>query len=424
MDGELSCGQEGSMTGTQQRALIVAGIFSLAFCFGGSVFAQPNTSKTIRDRIDKIQKDIDKTKAEIEKAEKDLRTMKTRKATVQDDLSLSEKKIKTVQNNLLLLQNEERTLKAEEEAARLRMDDASRVLSARSEEYKNRLRSMYRRQKVSALEVFFSAGSMSSLLRGFTMLRSLAAADMNVLNDIRYRNSIIETEMETVKTALNAKVAMERTKEQEKNNLAAAKRKRELLLADINTSLRAQEEKIQNWNREYEQSKMIMDQLLQEQIKNNEKVAVPQSLRGYTFAGRKGKLPWPVNGKVLSGYGRSVDSKTGTVTINRGVEFEARRGEQVSAMGSGQVVKTQSIRGYGNYIMIHHFPNYYTIYAHLSDFLVNEGDIVREGDVIGLAGSTGLIDDRNTQVLIEILNGKTPENPLSWLKPNKNLAGT
>ena len=412
------------MMGTLRLAWLFTGVLGLALCIREPAFAQPNTSKSIRERIDKIQKDIEKTKAEIEKAEKDLRTMKTRKATVQDDLNLSEKKIKAVQNNLLMLQNEEKILKAEEEAARLRMDDAAQVLAARSEEYKARLRSMYCRQKVSALEVFFSAGSMSSLLRGFTMLRSLAAADMNVLNDIRYQNSIIETEMVTVKAALDAKVAMERTKEQEKNNLAAAKRKRELLLAEINTSLQAQEEKIQKWNREYEQSKMIMDQLLQEQIKNNEKVAVPQSLRGYTFASRKGKLPWPVNGKVLSGYGRRVDSKTGTVTINRGVEFETRRGEQVCAIGSGQVVKTQSIRGYGNYIMIHHFPNYYTIYAHLSDFLVNEGDIVREGDVIGLAGSTGLIDDRNTQILIEVLNGRTPENPLSWMKPNKNLAGT
>ncbi len=408
---------------TLRFAWFFTGALGLALCLNQPIFAQQNSSKNIRERIEKIQKNIEKTKADIEKAEKDLRTMKTRKASVQDDLNLSEKKIKAVQNNLLILQNEEKILKTEEEAARLRMEDATRVLAARSDEYKARLRSMYYRQKISVLEVFFSSGSMSSLLRGFTMLRSLAAADMSVLNDIRYQNGIIESEMGTIKFALDAKVAMERAKEQEKNSLAGARKKREMLLAEINTSLKVQEAKIQKWNREYEQSKAIMDQLLQEQITKNEKVAVPQSLRSYMFASRKGKLPWPVNGKVLSGYGKTVDSKTGTVTINRGVEFVARRGGQVCAIGSGQVVQTKSIRGYGNYIMIHHFPNYYTIYGHLSDFLVNEGDIISEGDVIGLAGSTGLIDDRNPQTLIEVLNGRTPENPLPWLKPNRNLTG-
>jgi murein hydrolase activator len=406
-----------------RSALFYTAYLVFAFFLAQPVFSQQNYPKAVRERIVRIQKDIEKTKAEIEKAEKELQKIKSRKATVQDDLKLSEKKIKAVQNTLVILQKEEKILKDEEDAAQLRKDDASRFLSARSDEYKARLRSMYCRQKVSALEVFFSDGSMSSFLRGFSMLRSLAAADMNVLNDIRYQNGIIKAEMENVQSALGAKVEMERAKEREKISLADAKRKREILLAEINNSLKLQEDKIQRWNSEYEQSKAIMDQLLQEQITKNEKVKVPQNLRGYTFAARKGKLPWPVNGKVLNSFGRSVDPKTGTVTINRGVEFEARRGQQVFASGSGQVVKTQSIRGYGNYIMLHHFPNYYTIYAHLSDFLVNEGDIVLEGDVIGLAGSTGLIDDRKSQILIEVLNGRTPENPLSWLKPNKNLAG-
>ena len=403
---------------------VITGMIVLAFVLSCQIFAQQNLPKTTRDRINKIQRDIERTKAEIEKAEKDLRKIKTRKASVQDDLKLSEKKIKATQNNLLILQNEEKILKAEEEAARLRKDDALRFLASRSEEYKSRIRSMYCRRKISAFDIFFSAGSMSSLLRGFTMLRSLAAADMNILNDIRYQNGIIKSEMENIQAALGAKVAMERAKEKEKNSLANAKRKRELLLAEINSSLKSQEKKILKWNREYEQSKAVMDRLLQEEISKNEKVSVPQSLRNYTFASRKGKLPWPVNGKVLNNFGKTVDPKTGTVTINRGIEFEAKRGDQVCAIGSGQVVKTQSIRGYGNYIMIHHFPNYYTIYAHLSDFLVNEGDIVREGDAVGLAGSTGLIDDRNSQILIEVLHGRTPENPLSWLKQNKKLSGS
>jgi murein DD-endopeptidase MepM/ murein hydrolase activator NlpD len=159
-----------------------------------------------------------------------------------------------------------------------------------------------------------------------------------------------------------------------------------------------------------------MDRLLEEQIIRDRKVD-PGALRDYNFVSRKGKLPWPVNGSIVSGFGRQVDGKTKTVTINRGVEFKTKHGDQVRTIGTGRVVKTQSIRGYGNFVMIHHYPTYYSIYAHLSNILVSEGDIVQEGSVVGLAGSTGLVDDRDSRLLVEVLNGREPENPVRWLRP-------
>ena len=80
------------------------------------------------------------------------------------------------------------------------------------------------------------------------------------------------------------------------------------------------------------------------------------------------------------------------------------------------------LRENGNFVWIYHYPNYYTIYAHLSDILVNNQQMVREGDFIGLAGSTGLIDDKEARLLLEVLNGKNPENPISWLEPAKQRA--
>ena len=285
-----------------------------------------------------------------------------------------------------------------------------------------RLRSMYKRQRISAAHVIFSAGSVSAFQRGYRMLESLAIADLEVLNSIRHQNEIIATEMTTIKTALDAKRALENARRQESEYLAFAQKKRQNLLAEISRDQKAQEEKNQRWEREYRASMALMDRLIQEQIARD-RVVAPETLKNYNFTARRGKLPWPVGGRVVSRFGKTVDPRTRTVTINRGVEFETKTGEQVRTIGSGQVVKTQSIRGYGNFVMIHHFPSHYTIYAHLSDILVSEGDIVQEGSVIGLTGSSGLVDNRSSLLLIEVLNGRIPENPLRWLRPDSRSSG-
>ncbi len=383
----------------------------------GSALAAPpkSGSDAAGKRIEDIRRDIERAKREMEKGRKNILEMKKRKQNVQGEFRREEQKIRTVQQNLARLQNEEMLLLREESSAQNRLESARRVLDIRSEEYRMRLRSMYKRQRISAAHVIFSAGSVSAFLRGYRMLEALAIADLEVLNSIRYQNQIISTEMTSIQTAIDAKRALENARRQESEYLAEAQKKRRELLADLAREQKIQEGKNKRWEREYREASALMDRLIQDQISRNQ-TATPGSLKNYRFAARRGKLPRPVGGRVVSRFGKSVDPCTRTVTINRGVEFETKTGEQVRTIASGQVVKTQSIRGYGNFVMIHHFPSHYSIYAHLSDILVSEGDIVQEGSVIGLAGSSGLVDNRTSRLLVEVLNGRTPEDPLRWLR--------
>ncbi len=408
------------MSGFTRMVLVF--IFAASVIGGGiPVYAQKNTAESINERIERIQRDLERSRRELEKGEKEIIVIKKRKQSVQTEVGLQEKKIRIIEDNITRLEKEESRLKSEEGSATQRLGDARRVLALRSEEYRTRLRSMYKRRGISAARIFFNVGSESALLRGFRMLHELAAADLEVIDTIRSQNRIIETEMNIIHVALNANVALENAKRREQSSLSTVRNKRLELLNEINRDQKNQEERLKRWKNEIREAESLMDKLLQEQIALNRKTA-PVSLKDYDFASRRGKLPRPVSGRVVSGFGRVVDAQTNTVTINRGVEFETRRGEQVHTIGSGQVVKTQSIRGYGNFVMIHHFPNFYTIYAHLSDILVSEGDIVYEGSVIGLAGSTGLIDDSSSRLLIEVLRGRTPENPIPWLRASGTRA--
>jgi murein DD-endopeptidase MepM/ murein hydrolase activator NlpD len=95
--------------------------------------------------------------------------------------------------------------------------------------------------------------------------------------------------------------------------------------------------------------------------------------------------------KRIGHFGMRRHPIYGIWKLHEGTDFTAKKGTQIHATGDGIVeeVKT-SKRGYGNQILINHGFGYKTRYAHLSKFLVKEGQKIKRGDVIGLVGNTGL----------------------------------
>ncbi len=102
----------------------------------------------------------------------------------------------------------------------------------------------------------------------------------------------------------------------------------------------------------------------------------------------------PVNNKELkrmvSGYGWRIDPVYGTRKMHWGLDFTADVGTDVYSTGDGVVEELEvNSWGYGKEIVINHGFGYKTRYAHLSSFVVNKGDTVKRGDLIGFVGSTG-----------------------------------
>lgn len=98
--------------------------------------------------------------------------------------------------------------------------------------------------------------------------------------------------------------------------------------------------------------------------------------------------PVPPEG-ISSGFGARPDPILGTEAFHPGLDLRALYGTQIHATGDGKVVFAGRNGGYGNMVEIDHGNGLRTRYGHLSAILVNEGDVVHEGDVIGRVGSTG-----------------------------------
>ncbi|MBV9828366.1 MAG: M23 family metallopeptidase [Alphaproteobacteria bacterium] len=108
---------------------------------------------------------------------------------------------------------------------------------------------------------------------------------------------------------------------------------------------------------------------------------------------RKSLLRTPIDGaRITSGFGMRFHPILGYSRMHKGVDFGAPIGTAVYAAGDGVVARAGQVSGYGNYIELQHNAQYATAYGHLSAFAngLHQGEHVRQGDVIGYVGMTGM----------------------------------
>jgi septal ring factor EnvC (AmiA/AmiB activator) len=140
----------------------------------------------------------------------------------------------------------------------------------------------------------------------------------------------------------------------------------------------------------------------------------PGEAPGAGFGNLRGRLPWPADGRIVSPFGPQVHPRFGTKTFRSGVDIEAPGGADVAAVYPGQVVYTGWFKGYGNLIILDHGLEYYTLYAHVADILVKEGDEVRQAQRIGTVGDTGSLS--GPRLYFEVRYQGKPQDPEQWLR--------
>jgi len=142
-----------------------------------------------------------------------------------------------------------------------------------------------------------------------------------------------------------------------------------------------------------------------------EKKEIYKTTKQENFEDLKGKLPFPINGKMVSSKRLSVFPNPSS---HKGVFFEAISDRSVKAVYPGRVDFSGRIKGYGDVIVINHGSRYYTISACLFRRKCREGDLVNEGMTIGLVGNN--LSSGGARLYFEIRKGKKALEPLEWLK--------
>lgn len=123
---------------------------------------------------------------------------------------------------------------------------------------------------------------------------------------------------------------------------------------------------------------------------------------------------------VSSGFGIRRDPLLGTPAMHAGIDFRGAVGSPARATATGKVIKAGWNGGYGRMVEIDHGEGFTTRYAHLSKVLVNVGDKVDVGDIVGKVGSSG----RSTgpHLHYEVRKNGEAINPLRLLKAGRKVS--
>ena len=133
-----------------------------------------------------------------------------------------------------------------------------------------------------------------------------------------------------------------------------------------------------------------------------------------SFDRMRGKLPWPVLGRLSTRYQAPRDNSAGGVRWN-GVMIDTTRGSKVRAPFFGRVVYADWLQGLGLLMIIGHSGGYMTLYGHAEVLYKSVGDSVAPGDVIAALSDT---EGASPQLYFEIREGRKTVDPKAWLKTN------
>ena len=158
-----------------------------------------------------------------------------------------------------------------------------------------------------------------------------------------------------------------------------------------------------------ESMELLLNKLVERKAKTLAAQKEAQLMRR-SFERRRGDLPWPAEGKVVSSFGRQTRPDLNITVVNNGIRLHTSPSAPVKAVARGKVVYAADFRSYGQTVIVDHGGDTYSIYGLLGRISVREGDSVNTGDPVGSAP-----DSDDAEVYFEFRSGGRSQNPLVWL---------
>ncbi|MBP9960367.1 murein hydrolase activator EnvC family protein [Pseudomonas sp. AL 58] len=411
-------------------------------------------SPAFADERAQTQQQLDATRQDIAELKKLLGQLQQEKSGVQKDLRSTETDIGKLEKQVEALQKELK--KTEGELERLN-SEKKKLQSARIEQQRLiaiQARSAYQNGREEYLKLLLNQQNPEKFARTLTYYDYLSQARLSQLrsfNETLRQLANVENDIALQQAQL---LAQQGSLDSQRQELEKVREERQQVLAKLDTDVKARDQKLQA--REQEQAdlsrvlKTIEETLArqareaeearqrallaqQEAEKQRQREALaarendapkkPQTTPGPlvssdgaafggAFSAARGKLPWPVNGRLLARFGetRGDDSRAKW----DGVMISASAGSQVHAVHGGRVVFADWLRGAGLLVILDHGNGYLSLYGHNQTLLKDAGDIVKAGEAISTVGNSG---GQNTSALyFAIRQQGRPSDPAQWCR--------
>ncbi|ABU69174.1 MULTISPECIES: murein hydrolase activator EnvC family protein [Vibrio] len=348
------------------------------------------SSAASQQELKGVSSEINRQKKSLTSQEKQLNDLQ--KSLKNQELGISKLEREIKQTKTDLAQADQNINKLEEKIA---LQEAQR--QAQEEELKQLLQTYYVTERAKANGHLLNEGVEEDRISQY--FQHLAKARAKVIDaitqttqELAHNKNQLELEKAQIETLL-------KQQSEKRSSLASTQSQRKGTLNKIQKSIKDDK----RYLAELQRNETRLKAEIAKAAKRN---AVPMD----GIAKQRGKLPWPLKGRVLHNFGTK---QTGQVNW-KGMVLSASYGQQVKAVYPGTVVFAEYLRGYGLVVLLDHGKGDMTLYGYNQALTKKEGDKVTAGEVIALAGDTGGQD--RASLYFEIRRNSEAQNPKSWLK--------
>ena len=344
-----------------------------------------------RARLEQIRKRIEKTN-------KSLKEQQQEELNLLRDLTYINTSLQEVDRRVDQLRGEQRRTEKKIDGVRREIGEGKRDLQLQEHQLQKRLVALYKEGDTGVLKILFSSSTPGELTEQYTYLSRILEHDKELVADFHTALDAQQERLdrlEQLQKEQNRQVA--RLKAEREDARAARK-----LQAQLLSKVRADKSRLHAELAKLKENEKRLKDLL-----NN---LQPQGGDGGVFSALKGRLPWPIKGSLLVGFGTQRSPEFGTLYESHGVEIAAEAGAKVHAVAAGKVVFANWFKGYGNLLILAHDGGYHTLYAKADRLLKKIGDRVEPGEPLAVAGLPG-----EDGIYFEIRQSGAPVNPLTWL---------
>ncbi|WP_277373125.1 murein hydrolase activator EnvC [Pseudomonas sp. AA-38] len=386
------------------------------------------------------------TQRQLEAARQDVTELKKMLEKLQQEKSGVQQQLKKTETEMGDLQKQVNELKRELDSSETeiqRLDQEKKKLqSARSEQQRLiaiQARAAYQSGRQEYLKLLLNQQNPEKFSRTLTYYDYLSHArleQLSAFNETLRQLANVEQEISNHQAQLQAQKA---ELDQRHAQLAEARKERQQALAKLNSEFSSRDKRLKA--RQQEQAELgrvlkTIEETLARQAREAEEArkrelaareARPSSsgkpaasgplvssgaIYGGPFASARGKLPWPVDGRLVARYGtpRGDDARTKW----DGVLIGAQAGSQVRAVHGGRVVFADWLRGAGLLVILDHGNGYLSLYGHNQSLLKRAGDLVKAGEAISTVGTSG--GQATPALYFAIRQNGRPSDPAQWCR--------
>ncbi|USE37028.1 murein hydrolase activator EnvC [Endozoicomonas sp. SCSIO W0465] len=343
--------------------------------------------------------EIKAIESDIQHAKELLESLNAAQTSAREQVQKNERAIQQLNSDISTLE----TRLKEGQGEIKKLQSRQQVLTAKSEQQKvqvvQSLQSLYKSLGDNRIKLLLNQEDPETVSRQLVYLDYFQKAQLQSIQE--YEKTLVELQsVEKTRQTLITRLNQEKTViDQKKQSLVKQQSERKKRLSELASRYRKGGKELKQLEQEREKLDQMLASIISRQLSNSD-----------SFNSRKGKLLWPVKGRVLFQFN---DQNPETRMRWQGMFIATAAGTTVNAVHDGRVLFADWLSSYGLLVIVDHGDDFLTLYAHNNFILRQEGDTVLAGEPLALSGYSG--GQQNEGVYFEVrLNGK-PQNPSLWL---------